>query len=414
LVLIVLGPAWTRGQEAPAPTDQSSPFNQAKFVPDISLILDCSYLLRSLPDESYDMLAVPGAAADDEHGSSHRGFNLNYLEINFYSIVDPYFELFAVLHVSEHHFHLEEAYGLTKKLPLGLQVKVGKFLSGFGRINEQHAHYWDFAKRPLIHETVFGPEGLNEVGARLTWVAPFETYLTVGGEVLMGENASSFGRAGIHSEAVQVDEESVNGPGLFVGYGRTSIDIGDASLLFGVSLGRGTTRVDEGFSAGLDDGAALAGHTVVWGGDLTIKYLFDAIRYLTVQSEFLYRSTDATLYTGNTPQVFQTSPFERRQSGFYCQAVAKVGLQWRTGIRFDMLLQNEIVEGGIRMDIPENLPRLSAMVEFNPTEFSRLRVQYDYDRSRYALADSRFAEKTVHELSLQLNLAIGAHGAHAF
>jgi len=413
LMLVVLIPARARGQEAPA-SGQSSPFSQAKFVPDISLILDCSYLMRSLPDERYGELTVPGTAIPHEDATSHRGFNLNYAEITFYSIVDPYFELFAVLHVSEHHLHLEEAYWLTKKLPAGLQLKAGKFLSGFGRINEQHAHYWDFADPPLILDALFGPEGLNEVGARVSWVAPLETYLMLGGELLMGENAASFGRTGIQSASASFHQESVNGPGLWLGYGRTSFDFGDASLLLGASAGRGATRVDEGFSASLAGGEALSGHTLIYGGDLTVKYLIDAIRYVALQGEFLYRSTDGTLYTNSASPVVQSSPYERRQSGFYTQAVAKLGLQWRAGIRLDMLTQNKIVEDGFRTDLPQNLPRFSAMVEFNPTEFSRVRLQYNYDRSRYALEDSHLSGKTVHELSVQVNLAIGAHGAHSF
>jgi hypothetical protein len=46
-------------------------------------------------------------------------------------------------------------------------------------------------------------------------------------------------------------------------------------------------------------------------------------------------------------------------------------------------------------------------VEFNPTEFSRLRLQYNYDRA------ARDGE-TNNEVFLQLILAIGAHGAHPF
>ena len=251
MVLLLISP-WARGEEPPP--QESSPFSQAKYVPDISLILDCSYLMRSLPDECYEELTVPGTAIPLEHETSHRGFNLNYAEITFYSIVDPYFELFAVLHVSEHHLHLEEAYFLTKKLPAGLQLKGGKFRSGFGRINEQHAHYWDFANPPLIVEALFGPEGLNEVGARVSWVAPLETYLMLSGELLMGENEASFGRTGIHSATASFNEGSVNGPGLWVAYGKTSFDVGDASVLLGASAGRGTTRLDEGFSASLAGG----------------------------------------------------------------------------------------------------------------------------------------------------------------
>jgi hypothetical protein len=317
-----------------------------------------------------------------------------------------------VLHVSEHHLHLEEAYWLTKRLPAGLQLKAGKFLSSFGRINEQHTHYWDFAERPLVHEAVFGPEGLNEVGARVSLVPPLDTYLMLGGELLMGDNEASFGRTGIHSPTGAVSEESVNGPGLWTAYGKTSLDIGDASILLGGSVGRGATRIDNGFSAGLPDGQAVSGHTLVYGGDLTVKYFVDANRYISLQGEFLARSTDGTLYD-STPTV-ESSPVERRQSGFYCQTVAKLGLQWRAGLRLDMLLQNAALQGGVRAELPRDLPRISAMVEYNPTEFSRIRLQYNYDRSRYSLEQYVYAPETVHELSLQVNLAIGAHGAHAF
>jgi|GEM_PF-6266029 len=81
-----------------------SPYSQAKFVPDISLILDCSYMYRNLNDERMRSLYIPelththsggdteGHSHDAMH--SHKGFNLNYGEITFFSVVDPYLELF--------------------------------------------------------------------------------------------------------------------------------------------------------------------------------------------------------------------------------------------------------------------------------------------------------------------------------
>jgi hypothetical protein len=45
-------------------------------------------------------------------------------------------------------------------------------------------------------------------------------------------------------------------------------------------------------------------------------------------------------------------------------------------------------------------------LEYNPSEFSRIRLQYNYDKSDPALADQ--------EILLQLILAVGAHGAHPF
>lgn len=415
LLLLLLSsfvtPALSQETEAPA---QGSPFSQAKFVPDISLILDCSYLHRNVSDEQAAGLFLPGFVESSEHSLSREGFNLNYAEITFYSVVDPYFELFAVCHLSEEHFHLEEAYWLTKKLPAGFQLKAGKFLSGFGRINELHTHYWDFADRPLVHQAMFGDEGLNEVGARITWVAPTEIYLLAGGELLMGANEVSFGRTGFPLPQENRSINSVKGPGLFVGYLESSVDIGDASVLVRLSGAHGTTRSEEDFLSGAPIGQAFAGSTTVLGGALTVKHTLDAVCYISFQSEYLWRHANGTLYFSDFTQQVQQSVLENRQSGFYAQAVMKFDLRVRGGLRFELLQANEILENGHRRDLPESLPRFSGMIEFNPTEFSRVRLQYNYDRSRYSETNQQFTRTNVHELSLQVNLAIGAHGAHSF
>ncbi|MEX1276692.1 MAG: hypothetical protein WEB62_05020 [Bacteroidota bacterium] len=412
--LLCLGMSQAFAQEEGSGTQsvQGSPFSQAKFVPDISLILDCSYLHRSVSDEQYAGLHLPGFAHSHEHSLPHEGFNLNYAEITFYSIVDPYFELFAVCHLSEEHFHLEEAYWLTRKFPTGFQLKAGKFLSSLGRTNELHTHYWDFADRPLVHQAFFGDEGLNEIGARVTWVAPTDIYLLLGGEILMGENEGSFGRAGFQHPQDDLHVADVKGPALFVGYVETSVDIGDAAVLASFSGAHGKSRNDEEFSSGAVNSSAMSGHTTVLGCDLTMKYLIDAIRYLSFQSEYLWRSTRGTLYSyALVPPVVQSS-LEKNQSGFYAQAVMKFGLRTRGGIRVDYLQQNEILEAGWQRDLPEGLPRYSCMVEYNPTEFSRIRLQYTCDRSKSDNVNG--SRPTIHELNLQVNLAIGAHGAHSF
>ncbi len=230
---------------------------------------------------------LPGFVESGEHSLPREGVNLNYAEITFYSVIDPYFELFAVCHLSEEHFHLEEAYWLTKKLAAGFQLKAGKFLSSFGRINELHTHYWDFADRPLVHQAMFGDEGLNEIGARITWSHDGGVSRSRHGSILMGENEASFGRTGFLLPQENIHVSSVRGPGLFVGYLETSVDIGDASVLMRLSGAQGTTRSDEGGSSGAPNSRALSGSTTVLGGALTVKHTFDAIRYIFFQSEYL-------------------------------------------------------------------------------------------------------------------------------
>ena len=161
-----------------AQSKEGAAFDQSKFVPDIAFILDMSGVGRDISNEKYFSLSFPGFGypfldQPDPHGlSARRGWNFNFGELSLASVVDPYFDLFTVLSLSPSGADLEEAYISTRQLPYGLQVKAGKFLASFGRINEQHEHYWDFANRPLIATALFGEEGLNEIGAQVTWLPP--------------------------------------------------------------------------------------------------------------------------------------------------------------------------------------------------------------------------------------------------
>ncbi|MCU0822294.1 MAG: hypothetical protein MUC95_07470, partial [Spirochaetes bacterium] len=214
----------------------SSSFSQPDFVPDISFIMDFSAVYRDMQDEEYESLGIPEfihahGHGEEEHGHSHaamnahNGFNFNYGELALYSAVDPYFELSAVFHLTTESFEIEEGFVNTTSLPAGFQLKLGKFLSGFGRLNGQHAHYWDFADQPLVYKSFFGDHGLNEKGMQLSWTAPFDSYLTLGGEALHGENASSFGYEGFENNAIE--KNGGKGPNVYTGFIKSSFDAGD-------------------------------------------------------------------------------------------------------------------------------------------------------------------------------------------
>jgi hypothetical protein len=230
----------------------------------------------------------------------------------------------------------------------------------------------------------------------------------------MGDNETSFGRTGFAQAEQDIHVNSAKGPALFVGYLESSIDISDASVLARFSGAHGTAQRDEDFSSGGPNSQAFSGTSTILGGALTVKHTFDAIRTFSFQSEYLWRNTEGTRYSVDAIQQAHESALECRQSGWYAQAVTKFALRWRAGLRIDVLQGNEVVEDGMQSDLPTGLPRWSAMVEFNPTEFSRIRFQYNYDHSQYNGSNQELNRMTVHELSLQVNLAIGAHGAHSF
>jgi hypothetical protein len=405
---------------APAQSKEGSAFDQSKFVPDIAFVLDVSSVARDIADQKYYSLTLPGFTYPflNQPSSSglnaHRGMNFNYGEMSLYSVVDPYFDLFAVIGLAPDGAGLEEAYFTTRKLPYGFQVKAGKFLASFGRLNEQHEHYWDFANRPIIATAFFGEDGLNEIGAQLIWVAPTSFYLVFGAEVLNGANEQSFGTSGFSDPRGSVSIDAVQGPNLLIGYIRSSFDIEEASILFGISNAMGRTRNDQGYSEG--SGNAVDANTDIIGGDLTIKYSLDAIRYLSFQSEYMYRVMNGTEYTDDYISTIIISPnsLDKHNSGFYAQVAVKLDQLWRAGVRYDLLMQNDVSLAGADQHLPSNLPRYSAMIEYSPTEFSRLRLQIDRDESHYVQASGGLYRQPYTQVILQANLTIGAHGAHAF
>jgi len=394
----------------------SSPFAQPKFVPNISLIMDFSYAYRDVRDEEYQQYVIPGlmdahGSFDEDKGlfdysdSAGRGFNLNYGELNLQSAVDPYFDLFANFTLEEEAFSVEELYFSTRGLPLDLQLKVGKFLSSFGRLNPQHEHFWDFNDLPVVYNAFFG-DGIDEKGVQITWLAPFDFYLMIGGEILQGENETSFGNEGFTVEASGLRINRSREPNLYTGFIKTSLDTDDLIVLAGVSSAVGKARIENGVNDDAD-GFAIDACTAVYGADLTVKYLIDSYRYISLQGEYLYRDMHGSQYEFNGTR----SDLEKKQSGLYAQLVVKPFLQWRFGVRYDLLHRNEVSRDDVRdTELPENTDRYAAMIEYNFTEFSRFRLQYNHDRTKY-YADER---KTVHEIVFACNLAIGAHGAHKF
>jgi hypothetical protein len=90
--------------------------------------------------------------------------------------------------------------------------------------------------------------------------------------------------------------------------------------------------------------------------------------------------------------------------------------RWRVGLRYEELDRGTVDIGLVTnvtltaADLPllaENDPkRTTAMVDFSPSEFSRLRLQYARDEARFGEKDD--------QIFLQYIMSLGAHGAHKF
>lgn len=140
------------------------------------------------------------------HDPTATGFQLQQLEMTLGASVDQVFRMDVNLVFSLGGVELEEAYVTSLGLPWGLQVRVGQFLSKFGRINPTHPHTWDFVDQPFVIGKFFGAEGNRGLGLELSWLAPLPWYLEVIGSAQMAtsnaSNRSYLGSSG-ETEGVQ-------------------------------------------------------------------------------------------------------------------------------------------------------------------------------------------------------------------
>src|SRR5512140_587489 len=147
------------------------------FNPAFSLILSGTYgnLQRdpALPATGFAMNPNPGHA---------QGFNLGESEMGISANIDPEYRGVATLALGPAGgISAENAFVQTTSLGDGLNLKFGRFFSGLGYLNEQHAHTWDFTDQPLVYATLWNNQ-LNEDGVQLKWLAPTDVFLEIGGE----------------------------------------------------------------------------------------------------------------------------------------------------------------------------------------------------------------------------------------
>lgn len=371
---------------SPPPAGVSGFFGASALTnPNISLVLDTFVRGSNLSDEELAARTIPGYTSNGLE--SQRGFNLRAAELFFFAPVDPYVNLYVNLPVSEDGVELEEAYAVTTALPGGLQVKGGKFKSNFSRLDAQHPHAWDFFDIPLVYRAFLGDEGLGgEKGLQLTWLPAWPIYAQFGGEVLQGENPLLFGADG---------GSGTHAYSLFV---KSSIDTSDnATLYFGPSVlfGKADSIVEE---------SEFIGESALYGLEAVWKWKRQS-QGLILQAEYLYLNQHGDLLELATDAV---ESLRRHQDGFYVQGIYQLD-RWRFGARYCRmeLFADTFEQAGMRQDLGETPWRATGDIEFNPSEFSRIRLQYNHDRSARD-------EQSNDEVILQFLFSIGAHAAHTF
>lgn len=381
-------------------TSSSTSSNNNSFNPAISMVLNGQFSDYSESSENYEL---SGFALQNEGGLAREGLSLGESEITMSASVDQLLFGQATIalhdHEGETEIEIEEAFIETLGLSNGFTVRAGRFYSPMGYLNEKHIHAWNFADAPLIYRGLFGNQ-LTTDGIKLSYLLPTDLYVELGGTVGNGDQYPSSGE---HS-----------GIGDWLVYARTGGDIGiNHNWQASVSHWQ-TSPEDREYGGGHDHGGGA--DPVLFNGDTNISNIALVYKWapngnfrqqnITLLGEYFYLNEDGQLSIDD-----ELANYDGKQYGGFIEGIYQFDPRWRTGVRYDWLgsqlrASDDELLTDADLDFSGFHPqRYSLMLEWLPSEFSRLRAQINHDKSSHN-DDTQFF--------LQYTVSIGAHGAHSF
>jgi hypothetical protein len=369
----------------------------------VSLILQGSYKnMKDLPNRS-----ISGFVPASNESSNGRGFSTDESELVLAANVDPYWRAQAVVAMADGQANIEEAWAQSLAIGHGLGLKIGRFRSGIGYLNEQHPHAQDFADAPLMYQAMFG-ESYTQDGLQLKWLAPTPVFLEFGAEGGRGANFPGSDR----------NRNGLGGGALFVHVGD---DLGVShSWRAGISWLRTSASERPANYVGTDDIAAngaFTGDSSTWLADFVWKWAPNGnpqYQNFKLQSEYFVRREkgDLSCSSEDSSSVCAStlnSAYRTRQSGWYLQGVYQFAPEWRAGLRYEQLASGtqDFGSNAANLQAIDYRPKkATAMVDYSWSEFSRVRLQYAQDKSMQGITDN--------QLTVQYIMSLGAHGAHKF
>lgn len=303
-------------------------------------------------------------------------------EVGLQAIVDPYARADFFLSFGEEGVNLEEGFITFTALPKGFVAKAGKMRAAFGKVNTLHNHVLPWADRPLVTQSLVGGEdGINDAGVSVQHIIPG-----------LGKWFAEFTGQGFRGDSADVFTASNKNDLSAVGHLRAYRDLTENSNIdLGASYSRGHNLFGSNFITNL------------YGVDAMYRWkpLTRSIyRSFTARSEFIWRQQQqpglvacvAIICPASTAGGYQ------RAFGYYVSGDYQFARRWLMGGRVD------------NSDRPFNAHLNdkggSLVLTYLPSEFTQVRGQYRF---------TRYAENfDAHELFMQVQFALGAHGAHPF
>ncbi len=293
------------------------------------------------------------------------GLKVQEVEMRFTANIDSYLHGDLTIAFEDDEVEVEEIIA-SLLVANNLSFRAGKFFAPFGKHNLLHTHAFPFIDAPLINAEILGEEGINEVGIGAALLLPTPWFSEIDLLFLEGENALFNG--------------ALNDDFLYLAHWKNLVELGDElTAELGGSFGYGRNEL----------GSGPHNDTTLTGADLTFKWKpagRELYRTLIWQSEFIHSSRDVD------------------KKGVYSLVQFQFARRWWLQGRYDFFtIPSDQVGGG---ELKQDKHRYSTLLAFALSEFSALRLQYNF-------LDQSIAEDE-HQAFLQLNFTFGSHPAHAY
>ena len=373
-----------------------SVYSQSNINPDISLIGTFNTLTNFIKD-------------NPDYGKLN--FEMPQMELYIDGYLNPYARATANIAYEEEEFSVEELYAnIVRGLPLDMQIKAGKFLVGFGKINTQHPHVWPFLNRPLFHQVFFSEEGFNEIGASVNFLLPTENFysnlelgiykgesipeLTDTNSVERGTNPIFVGRLSSFFDITDYSNLEVGLSGAYGCYSKAQLN----------ALGDSNSEMEE---------KAL---NYLYGGvDFKFKYSRDSYSAFTLQGEALLNNRDVVREGAFGIDRYIDELQKITTFGAFIYADYRFEKHFSVGAKYDYtagIVDDEPGFYTLANDDQNSTQGIEGWLSYYPVE-ETIMIRFGVQHLSFNYADDtqRDGETT---LKLQLLFSLGPHKAHQF
>ncbi len=387
----------------------------------LGLIIMSSSILfaQSNVNPDISLIGTFNTHTDFNNNATDKGkliFEYPSLELFVDGYLNPYARGTADISYEDGEFGVEELYAnVVRGLPLDIQLKAGKFLLGFGKLNTVHAHAWPFLERPLFQQIYFGPEGFNDVGFNLSFLIPtsdFYTNLDIG--IFKGDAIGNAEMPGIPSS----DFKNLRGSSpIFVGRLGSFFSLGDFSNLeTGLSASFGVHSNSKYYydlySLGYVKNEPLK--YFYYGFDFKYKYKPDGYTALTIQGEGLLNNRDV-LRTNSFDNIDFFIKDKIKTPGFFAFIDYLFDKQYSVGIKYDFtygIIGDEPGYAALSNDDKNKTTGISGWLGYYPIE-ETLAVRLGLQHLIFNTVNDIKKDNDT-SVKLQLIFSLGPHKAHPF